>query len=84
MYGAAQSKNYNFDLLIVKYCLIFKKNPIHHLITYFKSFVLCTAMSCIITLKNPHISCFFIACFFQCAEYGISLVQKGHFKIYKA
>ena len=27
---------------------------------------------------------FFIACFFQCAEYGISLVQKGHFKIYKA
>ena len=26
--------------------------PIHHLITYFNSYVPCTAMSCSITLKN--------------------------------
>ena len=42
----------------------YKNTPIHHLITYFYSFVPCTAMFCIITLKNPalmwfsHITCF--------------------------
>ena len=45
----------------------YKNTPIHQLITYFQSFVPCTAMSCIITLKNPalmrfpHISCYLIS-----------------------